>query len=232
MFYAKRKLFSKSRRERDRISAEDRLLVYGAQVVCVNGRAFIADAYYGTPIKPKMLDIGLPNYDDLKPEECHLDHTFPWSRQGNDEIANWTALAESTNTYGFVLNGQRYPQRPIGATEGKGNRILMHSNYIGLICDEKVNVIEFAIQWREFLEEFDKTGKIGGRMWPFWLRSDKPPHRPIAPGWDGKKLDKRKAFLGDWTCRARFARIFLKHTTPEIAQKYKLLWRQKVGFEL
>lgn len=223
----------RSQRERERIPNEDRLLIYGAQTVCIGGLAFVADAYYGAskPLWP-LMEIGLMKHGSLEYETCHVDHIYPLSKRGNNEIANYQALAESVNSYGFNLNGQRYPQRPYGATEGKGARILMHSQWVGMMCDEKVNVVDFAISWNDFLMEFDANGKLRGKYWPFWLREEFPPHRPVAPGWNGKILDKKEAFKGDWTRRARFARIFLKHTTPEIAERYKIYWRQKIGFEL
>lgn len=219
------------RRERARIPNEDRLLVYGAQTVFVNGLAFVADAYYGAA-KPlwSAMDIGLTK-GNIEYNECHLDHIFPHVKDGNDELANFQALAESTNTYGYVLKGKRYPQRPSNISEGKGARVLMHSLYAGLVCAEKVNAIDFAIAWRDFLEQFDATGKLT-KMWPFWLRDVRPPHRPIAPGWDGRKIDRRAAFVGDWKMRARFARVFLRYTRPEIAERYRELWEEKLGFEL
>jgi hypothetical protein len=179
-----------------------------------------------------QLGIGIKFFDDVQYYNCELDHVFAYSHDGNDEIANYQALADSTNSYGYKLNGKRYPQKPEGIELGKGARVLMHSLWVGMLCGEKVNMIDFAVQWKEFLEEFDKTGKLVGRYWPYWLRNDKPPYRPLAPGWDGRRMDKKAAFLGDWQRRARFARIFLKHTRPEIAERYKIAWRQKVGFEL
>ncbi|MGH9876172.1 MAG: hypothetical protein ACRD5H_00910 [Nitrososphaerales archaeon] len=230
-FYNGRKPNGK-RLARPVISLDTRHLILGAQCVERDGRAFVVDSYYGLgrPLLPPF-DIGLEVYDGVKYFDVELDHIWPYSKKGNDEIGNYQALAHQTNTFGYTTEEGRFPQHSGKAEAGKGNRILLHSQYIGLLCGEDVEARDFGSGWRDFLKEFDSTGRMV-KYWPFWLRESTPPRRPIAPGWDGVKLDKRAAFLGDWQRRANFARIYLKHARPDMAMRYKVLWRAQVGFML